>query len=332
MTEKRFVYFSAVVFGLFALFVAGRAVPNALWYPRNIYHDILRFGFIAATLAVGLVSIFPHRSVPAVRQLAAQTSSGPVRLLIAVAMVICLFVARLSGVAGLWIVPIAGGFFIAFIFPGLAFRKLPANGADAAGVGWTLTPRELGQAVGVELRAGPKSLRYLFVVFYGLIVLGVFWMVAGLRAIPSPFWSELSAWGALLSGGLATALFALPVFRLMPRGVHRQALPSLVILFCVLLAISTFGFRLLLRDVVPVTAAYLWGHDATQKATVVTSRPQTRRKGWHGSVDIETSVGVIEVWNLPPDLLGELSTGDKVLIVGRATRLGQAVQKLTPAD
>lgn len=333
MISIRFVQIAAVAFGVFALFVAGRAVPIALWYPRNVYHDMLRFGFIAATMIVGLTLIFPHRSISALRELAAKIGLGPVRLLIALAMLICLLVARLSGaVALLASLPIVGAFVVAFIFPGLAFRGLTERESAVAVAEGGLSPLELGAAVGAELRTGPKVTRYVYLTFTGLIFLGALGIILGIQAIPVPFWARISTWGAVLCGGLATALFARPAFRLTPNDARRQTFPGLVVLTFALLAITIFAYRTVLHDVLPVSVAYLWGRESIQKVTVVASKPHTRRKACHGSVVVKTAAGTQEICNLSQEFLGALSTGDTVLISGRATRLGQTIDILTLVD
>lgn len=126
MTAKRFTRISSIAFGIFALFSAIWAIPNALWFPRILVNDLMRFGFILAAMVFGVALLCPHRFIPALRRLADRLTPAPVKFLCALMMCVCLFVALLSGAVNIWIVyPVVAAFLVAFdFFRGLRFGAL----------------------------------------------------------------------------------------------------------------------------------------------------------------------------------------------------------------
>ncbi len=115
MTAKRFTQISSVAFGVFALYSAILAVPHALWFPRILVNDLMRFGFILLAMAFGLALLFPHRFIPALRRRAEHTTPAPLKFLCALLMCVCLFVAMLSGAVSLWIFyPVVIAFLVIF--------------------------------------------------------------------------------------------------------------------------------------------------------------------------------------------------------------------------
>ncbi|MBL1436632.1 MAG: hypothetical protein COB08_010590 [Rhodobacteraceae bacterium] len=321
MTAKRFTQISSFLFGAFALYSAILAVPLALWFPRILVNDLVRFGFILTALIFGLGLLFPHRFTPALRRLAERITPAPVKFLCGLMMCVCLFVAMLSGAVNGWVVsPIVTGFFVAFVFPGLAFRNLSFTRPEKIGM------QELSRLAGEKLRKGPKLKRGLVVTTLALLVIGLAWGILGKQTIPSPLWAALAGWIGIFGGGLMSVVIGRPVLQALPDSARRGSLPGLAFWGAVMLALSIFGCRAILLGAIPTGAAYFWGEETTQNAIVVKSSPDKRRKGCHGSVDLRIATGDLEICNLSRGFLEELTRGDTVVISGRATRFGQTIE------
>lgn len=326
-----FNHIASILFGLLALYSATYALPNALSYTRDLGSDFLRLGFILFAVVTGLTLLLPHRLIPALRRIAAQTTPGPVRFTCALAMVICAFVAKLSGAVTLWMhLPVVVSFILVFVFPGFLYRDLCIISSEE------ISMRELGSTVGAEIRKGSRVGRYLFLCSIALVVLAIlsfaFGKTLGLQTIPNPFWATLSAWVAALGGVAVTAVIIRPYFQLMPKRARYKSLPNLFLLAAALLIFSIVGNRALLLEALPTGAAYFQGAEAVQNFTVVKSRPNSRKKFCYGSVSIRTARGVQEICNFGPEFLRELSPGDTLAVVGKVTRLGLTIRELRFVD
>ncbi len=323
MTAKRFTQISSIAFGIFALYSAIWAIPNALWFPRILVNDLVRFGFILVTTIFGLALLFPHRFIPALRRLAERITPGPLKFICALLMCVCLFVAMLSGAVNIWVLyPVIIAFLVAFVFPGLAFRGLTITNSE------DISLRALSLLAGERLRNGPKRERVLGMAVGVILLMGLVWFVFGKQTLPSPMWGAVGGWASVIVGGFMTAVFGRSSVRALPDNTRRGALPGLALWGLVLLALSIVGCRALFLEAVPTSAAFLWGESATQNAIVIQSNPDKRRKGCHGSVDLQTAGGDMELCNLSRGFLESLAQGDIVEISGRATGFGQTIETL----
>jgi hypothetical protein len=319
----RFTQIASIVFGIFALYSAIWAVPNALWFPRNLVSDLMRFGFILVTIIFGVALLFPHRFIPALRKRAAQITPAPLKFMCALLMCVCLFVALLSGAVNIWIASlVVTGFLVAFVLPGFAFRGLIITNSE------DISLRALGLLAGEQIRNGPKRERGLFLAVGALFFMGLVWFFFGKQTLPSPMWGAVAGWGAVIVGGGMTAIFGRPYVRALPDNTRRGALPGLALWGLVMLAMSIAGCRALLHDAIPTSAAFFFGETASQNTIVLQSNPDKRRKGCYGSVELRTASGDIELCNLSREFLESLTPGDTVEISGKATRFGQTIETL----
>lgn len=323
LTAKRFTRISSIAFGIFALYSAVWAIPNALWYPRILVSDLMRFGFILVAMVFGLALLFPHRFIPALRRRAAQITPAPLKFICALLMCVCLFVAMLSGAVNIWIVfPVVIAFLVAFVFPGLAFRGLTITNSE------DISLRALSLLAGERLRNGPKRERALVMAVGADFFMGLVWFAFGRQTLPSPMWGALAGGASVIAGGFMTAVFGRSVVRVLPDNTRCGAFPGLAFWGLVVLAMSIAGCRALLLEAVPTSAAFFWGESATQHAIVIQSNPDKRRKGCYGAVDLRTAGGEIELCNLSREFLESLAQGDTVEISGKATRFGQTIETL----
>lgn len=318
MTASRFTQISSIVFGFFALYSAIWAIPTALWYPRNFAIEV---GLILTSMVFGLALLFAHRFIPALRRTAEHITPAPLKFLCALLMCVCIFVAKLSGAVNSWLsYPIVAGFLVAFVYPGLVFRNISIFPLEEISVG------EHRRLAGEEIRKGSKLNRVLFGAISVLFFMGLAWAVLGKQTIPSPLWGALAGWIAILSGGLMSIVICRPYLQALPDSARRGSLPGLAFWGAVILAISIVGCRAILLGAIPTGAAYFWGEGAMQNSIVVKSTPNKRRKGCYGSVDIRTATGELELCNISRDFLEKITRGDTLVIIGRATRLGQTIE------
>ncbi|NRB20288.1 MAG: hypothetical protein HRU33_22815 [Rhodobacteraceae bacterium] len=161
-----FIHICSIFFGIFAIFTAIHAVPNAIWYPRDLGSDSARFGFILLAMGAGLALILPDRLLPAIQRIAAQSAPPPVRFLGVLVLFVCLSVAKLSGaVSQAAAFPVIAGFVLTFVFPGVVFWGVPEVSGKKISV-WGLI-----KIVGIELQRGLKYRRYLFISLLALFFL-----------------------------------------------------------------------------------------------------------------------------------------------------------------
>lgn len=322
MTAHRFTQIASIVFGIFALYTAIWAIPTALWYPRNLASDIVRFGFILASMIFGLALLFPHRFIPALRREAEHSTPDPLRFLCALMMCVCLFVAMLSGTVSIWLrFPIVAGFIVAFVYPGLVYRNIsiiPSENIDIS---------ELAELAGEKTRKGPKFNRRLQLAILILLILGPAWAVFSKQTIPNPLWALLSGWIAIFGAVFMTAVIFRTILQVLPKSARRGSLVEMTLWVTVIFGISVWGNRAILLNLIPTDAAYFWGESIAQNSIVVKSKPRESRKGCYGSVDIRIATDEIEICNISRDFLEKLSQGDTLVIIGRATRFGQTIDR-----
>lgn len=323
MTSSRFVSFASILFGIFVLTSVARSISNALSYPRDIGSDSLRFGFILIAAVLGLTSLFPSKVVSALRRLAEQITPNPIRFLLTVAIAVCLMISITLGAVSLWVgVPVCAVFFIAIVYPGIAFWNLSIAPGEEIGM------RELTEAVGNDFRNGPKLRRYIFAVAILLFSLGFLWIDFGLSTIPAPWLMSLSFGFAIIGGGLITAVIFYHYLRLLPKHARQRSLPGYAIMAAFVLILSIFGTRAILLDLAPTVAAHFWGEETTQSTIVVKSRWVQNAKACNGSVHIQTETGEQRICVSSSEFVKSMSPGAVLVISGKTTILGQTIRNL----
>ncbi|NPD13804.1 hypothetical protein HOY34_01145 [Xinfangfangia sp. D13-10-4-6] len=336
MKYRYLLFPPAILCGLFGLYAVAFAIPNALALRRALMPDLVRGIAIAITLMAGLALLLPHRLIPWLLARARISGAFPLRAMAVLILLATLGTASLSGVVADWALLVSVGVFtLLFIFPGVIYWAGAARQPKGAPVAeaessqalnsQVLSSAELGRIFGEAVRQYPLALRLLVVLPTVLPLLASFAFFNNWHVIPSGWLADNAVPLGCALGLAAIALNAAILFRSLSPMQWAANRFTLMVMAVVAFGVLTSAYVSLLRTVIPTLAADYAGLAQERVATVV-GVERGSRKGCRDTADITTDLIVLNLCVPDHPWIGELRPDDRLLLRGKATSLGFALE------